>query len=145
MQNTLKPTKITFKKTEAEWYNYHNTLKEIAKLREGIMNPFDEEPDTNTGSGSNSVRNVTNPTERIVTRLSTNKQLQYLTEIVEVIEQVYNALPEDYKKLVRLRYWNKNKNLTWEKVAADIPISERQARRWRKEIIQATVELLGWR
>jgi len=142
MNATIKPTKITFKKCEAEWYNYHNTLKEIAKLREEIMNPFQEE---NINVGGSKPNIPDKPTERIATRLTTHKQLNYLTEVTEAIEQVYNALPDDYKKLVRLKYWNKNERLTWQGIADKLNVSERQARRWRDEIIMATIELLGWR
>ena len=142
MNATIKPTKITFKKCEAEWYNYHNTLKEIAKLREEIMNPFQEE---NINLGGSKPNIPDKPTERIATRLTTHKQLNYLTEVTEAIEQVYNALPDDYKKLVRLKYWNKNERLTWQGIADKLNVSERQARRWRDEIIMATIELLGWR
>lgn len=98
MNATIKPTKITFKKCEAEWYNYHNTLKEIAKLREEIMNPFQEE-NINVGGSKTNIHDK--PTERIATRLTTHKQLNYLTEVTEAIERVYNALPDDYKKLIR--------------------------------------------
>lgn len=142
MNATIKPTKITFKKCEAEWYNYHNTLKEIAKLREEIMNPFQEE---NINVGGSKPNIPDKPTERIATRLTTHKQLNYLTEVTEAIERVYNALPDDYKKLVRLKYWNKNERLTWQGIADKLNVSERQARRWRDEIIMATIELLGWR
>lgn len=145
MTVTVKPRKVTFKHAEAEWYNYYHTLKEIARLREEIMLPFDENPEQiNIVKGANSVRMPGNPTERIAIRLSTNKKLEYLTEIVGAIEQVYNALPDDYKKLVRLKYWNRNK-LTWEMIAEELHVSRRQAMRWRDSIIQATIELLGWR
>lgn len=138
---SVKITKITFKKTEAEWYNYHNTLKEIAKLREEIMNPF--RVDENSGGGKSNIPGK--PTESIATRLTTHKQLNYLNEIVEVIEQVYNSLPDNYKELVRLRYWNKSNKLQWDGIAIKLNVSAKQAQRWRDEIIQASMELLGWR
>jgi len=142
---TIKPTKITIKKVESEWYNYHHTVREIGKLREAIMNPFDDEPDTNTGGGSNSVRNPGDPTGNLATRLTTNKQISYLHAVVDAIDQVYNALPDNYKQLVRLKYWSKNRQLTWDGIALELNVSKRQAMRWRNEIIQATVEVLGWR
>src|SRR5690625_5566139 len=71
MTNAIKPTKITIKKVESEWYNYFNTLNEITRLREEITNPFDEEPDNNTGGGVNSVRNISDPTAKMATRLMT--------------------------------------------------------------------------
>lgn len=145
MTNAIKPTKITIKKIESEWYNYFNTLNEITRLREEITNPFDEEPDENFGGGVNSVRSVSDPTSKMATRLMTSKQLAYLTEVIEAIDQVYNALPDNYKKLVRLKYWNKNNELMWDGIALELSVSKRQAQRWRNEIVQATLELLGWR
>ncbi len=141
----LQTTKITFKKTEAEWYNYHHTLKEIARLREEIMNPFEEDPDDPTVvKGANSVRSPGDPTERMATRLMTSKQLKYLNEVTKAIGEVYEALPDSYKRLVQLRYWSKHKP-TWDGIAFELKVSERQARRWRNEIIQTTIKELGWR
>lgn len=142
MSLKIQPTKLAFKKAESEWYNYHNTIKEIAKLREEIMNPT-KELDENTGGGKSNIPGK--PTERIATRLVTHKQLLYLQEVVEAIEKVYNACPSNYKELIRLRYWNKNNPLTWEGIALRLNVSERQARRWRDEIIYATLDVLGWR
>src|SRR5690606_1162998 len=142
MTTTIKPTKLAFKKAEAEWYNYHNTLKEIAKLREEIMNPFKEEPDENVGGGKSNLPG--SPTERNAVRLTTSKQLNYLNEVVDAIEQVYNASPDDYKRLIRVRYWSGRK-LTWDIIADELHVHRTTAMRWRDEIIQATIELLGWR
>ncbi|API94272.1 transcriptional regulator [Virgibacillus sp. 6R] len=142
----MKPRKITFKHAEAEWYNYHNTLKEIARLREEIMNPFDNDPDDPTiFKGANSVRMPGDPTQRMATRLMTSRQLTYLSGVAEAIEEVYNDLPDNYKELVRLKYWRKHNELTWDGIAMRLNITKRQAIRWRNEIIQATLEVLGWR
>lgn len=138
----IKPTRITFKKMEAEWYNYHNTLKEIVRLREEIMNPFKED-DQNIGGGHSS--EIDKPTERIATRLATHKQLQYLVQVADAIQQVYDSLPENYRKLVRLRYWSKGQQLTWAGIAMELNVSEKQAQRWRDKIIYSTIEVLGWR
>ena len=144
MPSAIKSKKVTFKHVESEWYNYHQTLKEIVRLREEIMNPFEDEPDTNIGGGVSNVRTPGDPTGQIATRLTTSKQSRYLTEIVEAIEQVYNALPDNYKELVRIKYWNKNK-LTWDTISREMHVNRATAMRWRDDIIQATVELLGWR
>ncbi|WP_182200106.1 transcriptional regulator [Paraliobacillus salinarum] len=144
MATAIKVKKTTFKHIEAEWYNYHATLKEIANLREEIMYPMQEHEDINIVKGSNSVRQPGDPTQRIATRLTTNKRIKYLQEMVEAVETVYNALPDEYKNLVRIKYWSKSR-LTWEGVALELNVSKRQAMRWRDGIIQATAEVIGWR
>jgi RinA family phage transcriptional activator len=139
---TIQVKRTTFKKMESEWYCYHETVREIANLREEIMNP-QQEVDENTGGGRSGF--ISAPTERIATGLVANKKLRYLTEIVTAIEEVYNALPDDYKRLVRTRYWSKGNELNWDGVSMRCNISRRQAIVWRNQIIQATIELLGWR
>ncbi|ENH96898.1 transcriptional activator [Gracilibacillus halophilus YIM-C55.5] len=108
------------------------------------MNTPSNTKDIDIVKGANSVWQPGDPTGQIVTRLSTNKQLKYLTEITDVIGQVYDALPEDYQKMTELRYWSKQK-YTCDLIAMKIGISERQARRWRNEIVKITAEQLGWR
>lgn len=139
----IKPTRRRIKDTEREWYNYHRTLKEIIDLRESITNPFSDR-DQNSGEGKNSVRSIGKPTESGAIRLTASKQLKYVTEIAEVIEQVYNALPDDYKNFVRVRYWS-GKDQTWREVADKCHINRATAFRWRDRIMLATIELLGWR
>lgn len=143
MITSSEPRKTTFKHVEAEWYNYHNTVREIARLREEIASPFQDVRDENVGGGKGNIPGK--PTERIATRLATNKKLEYLSEIVEAIEQVYNALPDDYKKLVQLKYWNRGHKLTWEGIAKELHVNRATAMRWRDSIIQATIDFLGWR
>src|SRR5690625_7857010 len=98
---------------EEEWTNYFDTLEEIAKLRQGIMYPSDKHPDENMGGGSNSVRDITDPTASMAGRIFANKQLNHLTAIVEAIEKVYNALQNQYKEVVRMRYSRHNNKKTW--------------------------------
>lgn len=143
MAIAIKIKKTTFKHVEAEWYNYYETLKEIANLREEIMYPMQEQEDINIVKGANSVRQPGDPTEKIATRLTTNKRIKHLQEIATAIETVYNVLPKDYKKLVCVKYWSRH-NLTWDGIALELSISKRQAIRWRNIIIQAIVEVLGW-
>ena len=137
----IQTKRATFKMMESEWSDYHKTVREISELREQIMNPYEAE-DENIG-GSPSGR-IPAPTEKIASGLVLNKRLQHLTEIVDAIEKVYNVLPDDYKKLVRIRYWS-NRQLNWDGIALEINVSRRQAIVWRNEIIQATIEYIGWR
>ena len=141
----LQITKTTFKKVEAEWFHYNNTLHEIKTLEDAILHPYDEEQcDPTIVAGENSVRIPGNPTERTATRLTTHKRLSYLREITSAIETVYNELNEDYKNLVNARYWSQRKK-TWDIIADECSVTKRTAQRWRNEIILSTVEVLGWR
>lgn len=137
-----KLKKATFKHIESELYSYHDTLKEIQFLRNNIM--FTKEnDDENTGGGRSSI--PSSPTEQISTRLLSHKKLNKLEEISQAIEKVYTGLPEDYQKLVRLKYWTKPQTLTWEGIAGEIPVSRRTAFNMRDEIVNAVSEVLGWR
>ncbi|HWL26772.1 MAG TPA: transcriptional regulator [Ureibacillus sp.] len=127
---------------EYELYSYHDTLKEIQFLRNNIM--FTKEnDDENVGGGRSSL--PSSPTEQIGVRLATHKKLNNLEEIAEAIEKVYNIVNDDYKKLIRLKYWTRPQTKTWEGIAAELHISRRQVLRWRDQIIQAVAEVLGWR
>src|SRR5699024_4509268 len=132
----IKITKPTFKKIEAEWFNYHKTVREIKLLEEAIMHPFEEEPDDPTiVKGATSVRDVGSPTEITAIRLTRHKQLNYLREIASAIETVYNELPADHKRLVHVRFWARE-NYTRDDIVEKCDVCRRQAFRWRDGIIQ---------
>lgn len=139
--------KGVFNRVEAILYCYPQMKKEIQMIRESIM--FDkEEIDENVGGGRPSLPGK--PTERIATRLAMDRDLEQLERIVQAVEEVYNSLPNEYKRLVELRYWTSRKykweqKMTWERIAKEIHVSERQALRWRDEIVYAIAEKLGWR
>jgi RinA family phage transcriptional activator len=142
MTVATKLKKATFKHIESELYGYHDTLKEIDNLRKDIMFCNDND-DENIGGGRNNL--PSSPTERIATRLATHKRLIQLEEVTNAIYKVFQGLPEDYQKLVRLKYWTRPQTLTWEGIADKLYITSRQAMRWRDDIIFAVAEVLGWR
>jgi RinA family phage transcriptional activator len=138
----LKLKKATFKHIESEIYSYHDTLREIDFLRKNIM--FTKEnDDENIGGGKSSF--ISSPTENIGTRLATHRKLTRLEEVTHAIEKVYTGLPDDYQKLVKLKYWTRPQTLTWEGIADKIPVSRRTAFNMRDEIVYAIGEVLGWR
>jgi RinA family phage transcriptional activator len=142
LTTATKLKKATFKHIESELYSYHDTLKEINNLRKNIMF-CRESDDENIGGGRSSV--PSSPTERIATMLATDKRLNRLEEVTNAIEKVYTGLPDDYQKLVRLKYWTRPQTLTWEGIADKLYITSRQSMRWRDEIVYAIAEVLGWR
>ena len=58
-------------------------------------------------------------TEVMATRLLTNKMLRNLEEMVEAVEYVYNRLSDDRKKVIELKYWNKDRKLKMEQIASE--------------------------
>lgn len=142
MTTATKLKKATFSHIESELYSYHDTLREINNLRKDIMFTR-ENDDENIGGGRSSIPG--RPTERIATRLATHKRLNKLEEIANAIEKVYTGLPEDYQKLVRLKYWTRPQTLTWRGIADKLFVTSRTAQRWRDEIVNTIAEVLGWR
>lgn len=130
----------TFKHIESEWFRYPETVKEIQRIRQNIISSTST--DENIGGGKSNL--PSSPTEKLAIRLSSHKQLEYLEDLVHAIETVYNLAPDDYRKIARLRYWDKKK-LDWNQVAEDVGYSRVHAIRIRKQLIVATAEILGWR
>ena len=107
-----------------------------------MLYPFKQTNDV-TGD-NNSVMSISDTTASTALQLATHRQLSNIRETASAIETVYNELPQDYKKLVHLRYWSK-RNLKWDLIANECHVSVRQALRWRDSIVLATSELLGLR
>ena len=140
MQST-KIKKATFKHIEAELYSYHDTKKEIARLREEIM--YDtQQADENIGG--NRTLEVGRPTERIATRLLTHKTLRNLEEITEAIESVYNSLEKEQQDIVNMRYWAKPSK-DWGYIADMCCMGRRTAFNYRAMIVMTIAEKIGWR
>lgn len=138
----IKLKKPTFQHIESELYSYHDTLREIQFLRNEIM--FTKEnDDENIGGGRSSI--PSSPTELIGTRLATHKKLNNLESIANAIEKVYTGLPEEYQRLVRVKYWKRPQTLTWEGIAEELHVNRATAIRWRNQIVNAISEVLGWR
>jgi RinA family phage transcriptional activator len=136
--------KGVFNRVEAILYCYPRMKKEIQMIRESIM--FDkEEIDENVGGGRPSLPGK--PTERIATRLATDKDLEKLERTVKAVEEVYHSLPDEYKRLIQLRYWTSRKyrwerKMTWERIAEQLHVSQPTVYLWRREIIKAIAERL---
>jgi RinA family phage transcriptional activator len=138
--------KGVFNRVEAILYCYPQMKKEIQMIRESIM--FDkEEIDENVGGGRPSLPGK--PTERIATRLAMDKDLEQLERIVQAVEEVYNSLPDEYRRLIQLRYWTSRQyrweqKMTWEKIANELHVGRTTAFRMREEIIEAIAKRLEW-
>jgi RinA family phage transcriptional activator len=134
----MKLTRASFHHVEAELYFYHDTKKEIERIRQDIIHAGKVQQE---GGRSG----ISNPTASAGTRLTTDKRLQKLEEVTDAIEAVMEMLDPHRTKLVKLKYWTKPQLLTWDGIAQEVNVSRRQAINWREEIIEAIAERIGWR
>lgn len=141
MAEALKLKTGTFKHVEAELYAFHDSKRELARLKNDILHA--SRPPEMTGGGRSNKPG--DPTGEKATLLATHRRIEQLERIVEAIEAVYEALPSEKQELVRLKYWTKPQTLTWEGIAMQLHVSARQAMRWRDEIVYAIAERIGWR
>src|SRR5690242_2916652 len=97
-----------FRHVEAELYAYPDTKKEIETIRLNILHPYDEKPDDPTiVKGKNSVRIPGDPTSQTATLLATNRKLEQLERIADVISNTFDNLPAEKKRMMKLRYWTR--------------------------------------
>lgn len=141
MSAQTKIRKGTFQHIESELFAYHETRQEIVRLKNDLL--YGSSDSEATGGGRGNLPG--DPTGRTATLMITHRRIEQLERISEAIESVYEALPEDKKKFVYLRYWKKPQLLTWDGIAAELNVSRRQAFRWREEVIWAISSKLGWR
>lgn len=126
---------------EDELCHYHETIKEIERLKDDII--FGGSSDENSGGGKGS--QPSDVTGKKAIALVTNAKLSRLEQITESIESVFQRLQPEKQQLIRLAYWTRPKLLTWEGVALKLHITKRTAGRWRKEIIYAIAERGGFK
>lgn len=138
----VKIRKGTFQHIESELSAYHETKREIERIREDILYGV-YGGDENVGGGRSNLPG--DPTGKKGTRLASDKRLRHLETVVEAIESVMEQLPEKKRELVRLKYWTKSQAYTWDGIALKLDISRRQAIRWRDEVIYAIAAKIGWR
>jgi len=132
----------TFQHVESELYAYHDTKKEIVRLKNEILYGSPSHDD-NVGGGRGNLPG--DPTGRTATLLVAHRKIEQLERIVDAIESVVERLPPEKQRLVRIRYWSRPQRLTWDGIAAELHVSRRQAMRWRDEIVRGVAEKIGWR
>lgn len=126
--------KSVFRYIEAELFDYHDTLEEITQLREDIM-----EGRAERAIGKSTRKS--DPTATRATRLLMDRRLQRLEEVTTAIGRVYDNVPREKQKLIKLKYWDRRYTNTG--VAEDLHIGEMTFYRWRRQIIQAIARELG--
>jgi len=129
------------KKIEGYWINLEKLKKDL-KFREWELLHQHKEQDENIGGGKSS--NTSDTTFVKANALVEDKVYQNLKNIVETIEKLYPQLDDIQKKIVELRYWDKEGCWEWEDIAAELNISRNKALNKRNALIDKTAEKLGW-
>jgi RinA family phage transcriptional activator len=142
MTTIIKLRRGTFQHVESELYAYHESRKEIVRLKNEILHAS-APPNENVGGSRGNMPG--DPTGRTAVLMVTYRRIEQLERIVDAIESVVERLPEKKKQLVKLRYWDKPRTLTWDGIALRLDVSRATAIRWRDEIVYAIAEKLGWR
>lgn len=109
----------TFKHVEGELYHFHETKKELRQFKQKILHKKSDLPNV--------------------------QRVQHLERVVTAISDVYKELEDEKKQLVKVLYWTRPQQYNWEGIANQVPISKRQAQRWRKSIVEDIAYRLGWR
>lgn len=138
----MRLKRSTFLYLENELTHYHDTLKEIERIRRDILFGVDSS-DENIGGGKSNL--PSDQTSAKALRLATNTRLEHLERLTDVIDIVYDRVQNEKKKLIQLMYWDRPRLLTWDGVAAKLHIHKRTAFRWRKEILNAIAEKAGYK
>lgn len=128
-----------FKYIEDELYNYHESKKEIERIRDDIIHGKSS-TDENVGG---SRAGVSKPTERIATMLLTNRKLEHLERVVNAIDYVVNSLPDEKRKLVVMKYYTKPQAYTWDGLAYQLDRDRATLIRWRNDIVMSIGNLIG--
>lgn len=85
----------------------------------------------------------TNRMEEIVIKLDT-PYMQRMKREIKAVEDAYNQLREDYKKIIRIRFWSdRYKNMPYMWMTRCTSYSERQIRRVCKTFVREVGENLG--
>lgn len=116
----MRVSKEVIKHIEQEIRLFHQSKKELTKLRDG------------------SAGETSSPALYMI------KRIQSLEDIVEAIDTVYNKLPPHKQNLIELLYWSEPRLLTFDGIAQKCYVSRRQAFKYRDDIVREIALNLGW-
>lgn len=134
-------SKGAFKHVESELFAYPYRKREISRLREEILVPY-QPTDENIGGGKSNIPG--DPTGKKAIALAANAKLYSLERISDAIEEVYNRLPQVKQEFIRVKYWTPPQRLTTIGICEKLGISNRTFSRWRGQFVTEVAEILGW-
>ena len=130
----------TKKHIEKQLEDYPKMDEYISQRRLELKYPISQDDENIGGSSSG---NVSNPTERMVMTLESDKRLCQLEETKKAIESVLDTLDVNAYMLVELKYWMKPQTRTWDGIAIKVGYSRRHCFTVRDNIIESIAVKLG--
>lgn len=130
-------------KLEEYWINYRAN-KKLLKYREWELMSKNSD-DENSGGGSNSVRQVSKPTEQLAIKIMEDDLHRNLSKITSVIELLHDELEEDVRTIVEKRYWCEGVDfMEWEEIAEYLGYTRSKVLRMRNTLLDQTALLIGY-
>lgn len=130
----MKLPRAVFRYIEHELYNYDNTLNEIQRIRDEIIDALPVR-ETIPDAGY-----ISDPTAKKATKLVTNTVLVRMTRTVAAIDKALARLSDNHRALFDLKY---RQDLSWQQVCQELPVSERTYFRIRRELVHMVATELG--
>lgn len=130
----------TFRYVEGILHSFEKYPRMISNRRLEITNPYTE-TDGNIGGGSGN--RISNETERMASRLISDKKLMGLTSRYNAMKETLARADDKTRQIIEIYYIKKPRLVTWEGVAEQVDYSSRQCRRIRDKFIQDLAEELG--
>lgn len=132
--------KRTFGHIEQELFFYNETKKEIALIRDEVLNGTH----VNDNPGSSRSSQTSDKVGNAGARLADNKLLCNMQEVVEAIDKVYYSGGNDLRKFMDVFYFARPRTLTLDGVAEHVHMSRRTIYRIRHRVVQRLAYELGW-
>lgn len=128
---------------EGHWIHHKENIKRL-KYREWELMSKNTE-DENSGAGSNSVRQISKPTEQLAIKIMEDKLHQNLTTITSTVESMYESLDDDTKYVVDNRYWCMPRDmLEWDDIAFELGYSRSKVLRIRNSLLDEMAKRIGY-
>ena len=133
-----------FRHVERELYRYHETKRDIERIERDIILRGMAVDLSAQGSQVQWSAEWSDMTGTRATALAEYHKLKEMRRIVEAIEDVLALLDDERRALVAAYYWDHPAE-TWDFIADLLKYDVRTLQRWRRAIVEAIAERLGWR
>ena len=131
----------TFKYIEQLLRDYPDMGAYIAKREEELIYPCETELDQNIGGGRSSF--ISKPTERMAITMVEDKRLRELARCKQAIDKLIDEVDPITAGVIQMFYFAKPRLKTWDGIALDSGLSERQCRRFRDRFFNLVADELG--